>query len=386
MHARLRPGTILLICTALVEANQLSWTKDIERVLPAMTSTVDIKKADPLAPKIFRKDVCACQIQEWWPSFRPCTIKTAFIDLKEDFFEYLLQDGLVLPEGVEPVTASSGRVKSKDDYSDSDFSSSSESEQGSNPDEEQSDPNNPDDQEQATRPKFGELIDVISKAIEDLGGEVFPKLNWSAPKDATWINVGENLKCISVADVIILLKSSDFAVHDLCHAFDACADGPNESETTVSVENQRRPTKVVLALRKWFDMKTSMEFRCFVKDEFLVGISQRDCSSHYDFLLEWRSQIVSVMREFYLNTIRGRFPLKTFVFDAYIRQRDWKVFLIDFNPYGGFTQPLLFSWKELDELHESMRADDARPQGANSADQEPEDAIFFALGMQNYDW
>lgn len=51
---------------------------------------------------------------------------------------------------------------------------------------------------------------------------VFPKLNWSAPRDATWINAGENLKCMSPGEVIMLIKSSDFAIHDLCHAFDCC--------------------------------------------------------------------------------------------------------------------------------------------------------------------
>ena len=33
--------------------------------------------------------------------------------------------------------------------------------------------------------------------------------------------------------------------------------------------------------------------------------------------------------------------------DCYIRQRDWRVFIIDFNAFGGLTQPLLFSWLDL---------------------------------------
>ena len=45
---------------------------------------------------------CPCL---WHFILSKCTIKTAFIELKEDFCEYLLQDGLVLPEGVEPATA-----------------------------------------------------------------------------------------------------------------------------------------------------------------------------------------------------------------------------------------------------------------------------------------
>jgi hypothetical protein len=33
--------------------------------------------------------------------------------------------------------------------------------------------------------------------------------------------------------------------------------------------------------------------------------------------------------------------------DCYIRERDWRVFIVDFNVFGGLTQPLLFAWDEL---------------------------------------
>ena len=34
-------------------------------------------------------------------------------------------------------------------------------------------------------------------------------------------------RCVNPADVILLLKSSDFITHDLCHPFDCCIDGDN---------------------------------------------------------------------------------------------------------------------------------------------------------------
>lgn len=40
---------------------------------------------------------------------------------------------------------------------------------------------------QAT-PSFPDLEKKLSKGIEKLGGAVFPKLNWSAPRDASWIS------------------------------------------------------------------------------------------------------------------------------------------------------------------------------------------------------
>jgi len=51
--------------------------------------------------------------------------------------------------------------------------------------------------------------------IEDFDGAVFPKLNWSSPKDATWISTTGTLKCETVSEIFLLLKSSDYITHDL---------------------------------------------------------------------------------------------------------------------------------------------------------------------------
>ena len=66
-----------------------------------------------------------------------------------------------------------------------------------------------------TRPSFPEFTNQITSSIESLGGEVFCKLNWSAPRDATWISLGNSLKCTTPAQVYLLLKSSEFVQHDL---------------------------------------------------------------------------------------------------------------------------------------------------------------------------
>ena len=65
----------------------------------------------------------------------------------------------------------------------------------------------------------------LREAIEELGGAVFPKLDWSAPRDAGFLRAG-SLKCETPGDIFLLLKGSDFVAHDLTHAFDACVDEP----------------------------------------------------------------------------------------------------------------------------------------------------------------
>ncbi len=59
------------------------------------------------------------------------------------------------------------------------------------------------------------MQEAISAAIKDLGGTVFPKLNWSAPRDAAWISHNASLRCATPGDVFLLLKSSEFVSHDL---------------------------------------------------------------------------------------------------------------------------------------------------------------------------
>ena len=65
------------------------------------------------------------------------------------------------------------------------------------------------------RPSFPALEKRITKAIKQLGGAVFPKLNWSAPRDVSWITNDASLKCTTPGDVYLLLKSSEFVTHDI---------------------------------------------------------------------------------------------------------------------------------------------------------------------------
>lgn len=100
---------------------------------------------------------------------------------------------------------------------------------------------------------------------------MFPKLNWSSPRDASWIATTNTLKCHNPADIFLLLKSSDFIAHDLAHAYEDCSDAAPEGCPKDEAGVQRRPKTVQLILRKWFDLAPSMEFRCFVRDNELVG-------------------------------------------------------------------------------------------------------------------
>lgn len=269
-------------------------------------------------------DVNQCQIQEWYPKFKSVSIKTLIHQLPESFAQYLLDDSgpFLLPLSISDKDALPNRIHNPDEEEE-DFQVS----EGSGDDSEQS----------SVSPSFPELELEINESVKSLGGAVFPKLNWSAPKDSAWISTTGTLRCTSFCEIALLLRSSDSIIHDLCHAYDSCID------KTLS-----RPSNFFLALRKWYpSLRPEMEFRCFVRNQTLIGISQREVSTFYPVLLEKKSEIKEAISEFFDEKVRKRFELENYTFDVYV-MKDGRVKLVDFNPWGAFTLPLLFSWEELE--------------------------------------
>ncbi|XP_067347093.1 translation initiation factor eIF2 assembly protein isoform X2 [Channa argus] len=187
-----------------------------------------------------------------------------------------------------------------------------------------------------TAPEFPEFTSQVLEAINALGGRVFPKLNWSAPRDANWIALNSSLQCHSLSDIFLLFKSSDFITHDLTQPFLQCSD-QDSPDPVINYE---------LVLRKWSELIPVGEFRCFVKENKLIAISQRDYTQYYQHILKQEEQICQAIQEFFNQHIQYNFLDEDFVFDVY-RDSQGRVWLIDVNPFGEVTDSLLFSWEEL---------------------------------------
>ncbi|KAG1905082.1 D123-domain-containing protein, partial [Suillus fuscotomentosus] len=128
---------------------------------------------------------------------------------------------------------------------------------------------------------FPDLDERIRQIIKEYGA-IFPKLNFYSPKDASWVLPPSSpLKCTSPSDVYILLKSSDFISHDLSidAIFEGCQCDPSNPPSY----------QLELVLRKWYSIDRSREFRCFVREGRLIGISQRD-TNLYDPMNEPKTQ------------------------------------------------------------------------------------------------
>ena len=94
-----------------------------------------------------------------------------------------------------------------------------------------------------------------------------------------------NLLRRSSGEVVLLLKSSDFAQHDLHRAFDHTQVKYSDGEGTGDEEPAALHVPL-LSLRKWSSLNPAMEFRCVVYDRAVVAICQRDTRSYFAFLNE----------------------------------------------------------------------------------------------------
>ncbi|KAF8943791.1 hypothetical protein BGZ47_005051 [Haplosporangium gracile] len=291
-----------------------------------------------------------CAFSSWYPKFRLISIKSKIIPLPEEFVTYLNADGVFIPgqSGLTLALSDSEDESEDEEISDANrfkalqeatFHQRAEAGQDDSSDDEDDDES---EQGEAPLPYFPGLEQEIERTIAELGGEVFPKLNWSSPRDASWIAATNTLKCQHVSDIFLLLKSSDFIAHDLAHAYEDCSDAVAEGAEGV----RERPEVVELVLRKWFDLAPSMEFRCFVRENKLVAISQRDMT-YYDFLKGIQEELEDKIVDFFEDKINGHFPDSDYTFDVYITRNKDRIYLIDFNPFAQKTDSLLFDWKEL---------------------------------------
>ncbi|KAF8927644.1 D123-domain-containing protein [Dissophora ornata] len=291
-----------------------------------------------------------CALSAWYPRFRSISIKSKIIPLPEDFIEYLNSDGVFIP-GQSGVTMALSDSEDEDEDEENQLTDMERLKklqeetyrQAQENDNDSSDDEAEDNDEETPLPYFPELEHQIAETIDELGGEVFPKLNWSSPRDASWIATTNTLKCHNAADIFLLLKSSDFVAHDLAHAYEDCSD---EADGVSGAGVRARPKIVELVLRKWFDLAPSMEFRCFVRDHKLVGISQRDMT-YYEFLSGIKEEVEQKIVDFYEEKIKDKFPDADYTFDVYITRNRERIYVIDFNPFAQKTDSLLFEWEEL---------------------------------------
>lgn len=185
------------------------------------------------------QEILSCQFPYWYnkPEFRKITFESVLIQpIPDEFIKYLQEDGIIIP-------CKHNSTFDRDELSDD--------EDLKEVDRVENTLDNYD---------FSDIENEVKKGICKLGGKVFVKLNWSAPTDAAWINMG-TMQCNSFENLVLLLKSSDKVIFDLEHMFDEC----------INFDKDNIEFKMIIVLREWKDIDKSTEFRLYVHNNQLKG-------------------------------------------------------------------------------------------------------------------
>ncbi|KOX69767.1 hypothetical protein WN51_05052 [Melipona quadrifasciata] len=122
-----------------------------------------------------------CSFPSWYPLFSKDSLRATIIHIPDEVLKYLEYDAFVLP--VEATNFTSQNAEWMD---------------GS--------PIANDEHSSETQPTFPQFSQQIQNVINEYGA-VFIKCNWSSPLDATWVAPTKTLKCKTLEEVYLLLKS-----------------------------------------------------------------------------------------------------------------------------------------------------------------------------------
>ena len=151
---------------------------------------------------------------------------------------------------------------------------------------------------------------MIAAKISDLGGAAYIKTNWHSPKDAFWITAGQTMCCKDITDVYQLLKASSICKQDLsCHSLSVFDVAPNDIATSDADRAVNISTNQYLIFKKWHDIHPGTEFRCFVRNKCIVGISPRDWPQYHEHICSQKLDIANDIVTMFKEQIKHKFPL-----------------------------------------------------------------------------
>lgn len=199
----------------------------------------------------------------------------------------------------------------------------------------------PEDQEEmlaafdnAPTPHALALTDRIDAALTGFENGAFVKLSSRSAKDA-WC---ETFKCVSGADVLNQFSSSERILDDL-------------------VQYKYLDHPCYLLLRDWADIPKHEEWRCFVRDGRIIGVSQYHYLDDFTTIYGNDGALYDRIVTFVESAAVPVLPCDPVVVDVWLRPDPM---VIEINPYG-LSDPCLFDYAELEAGVRGLRVLGAQP-------------------------
>jgi len=168
-------------------------------------------------------------------------------------------------------------------------------------------------------------------------GPCFVRLGTRSPKDSWfWRGSSDYFPITSGKDALSCIMNSERCFDDLNTDSSAKKDS-------------------FIWLREFWSMPEHQEFRCFMLNKELRGISQYyNCgppfeTKHYPWIQQFKSEIAESIRQFFESKFLPVIHTDNVVFDVFVEinkdsARPVEVKLIEINPADSFTYPALFTW------------------------------------------
>lgn len=178
------------------------------------------------------------------------------------------------------------------------------------------------------------LAGDLEPALATVGGRAFVRLGSRSPKD----NTGFMQPDMRPAPV--------YSAH---HAIEALSYSERVTDDlTMAMSAGYSP---VIAVRRWVDMPPECEFRCFVSDSRISGITQYYLDGHgpSSWINRNAAGIEATLRRYLSDVLVPLSGYQSFTADL-ILTHDFRVTLLEVNPpvESGSTYPGLFGLNDLD--------------------------------------
>ncbi|CAL8071601.1 unnamed protein product [Orchesella dallaii] len=334
-----------------------------------------------------RDDIDAVNLINWYGNFKNLSPKTICLSIPPEVLKYLKSDGMVMPQNTHTTAHVNIGNKEEDDDNTSwasisdhgddnpppipseflqqlrqqqpsqDANGDSEElwERGSDSSGDETHDLREEDRKGGEVKQFHEFDSLLDSSIKELGGAVLPKVNRKSPKDATWIAFNRSLKCYNPGDIYLLLKTSDIVSQVLEDPYRDCSE---EEFLGASSHSSTSTTPYILVLKEWNDSwGPDMEFRCFVCSNQLTAICQRDLDTCYSSIVNRKDKLLANIQNFFVRNILHQFPVDYYVMDI-ICHPNGEVYVVDFDVFGLITDPLLFTYQELESFYEDTKNHD----------------------------
>lgn len=183
----------------------------------------------------------------------------------------------------------------------------------------------------------------VQEAIAAYPSGAFVRLGSRSPKDSWILNrEGAKLTWKDESDCLRFLLDSERVAEDLKLALDYGYD----------------PS---IYVREWIDFLPWQEWRCFMCNRELIGISQYEYRDYYPEADFFHPVMTDAIREQLWPKFREACHLDNVVFDVITKKigedngSQYKAILLEINPFFRLTDPCLYSWQNVGDFDGGVR-------------------------------